>query len=208
MGCAVPPGTFETVAQPSWARGSRRSMAIAGRAQYRIKRSNLGRSSAFTTRKLTIEHLKTLASVCLYTDPLIAVLPCSRLMKTKRVRVSDLAADSFVLFHREGSSTLFDTITSVCNDAGFSPRVENEPNMMQTVLSLVEAEQGVSIVPACVRNLRRDGVRFYRLQPDKVTVELVAVWKKDRPSVVLRGFLDLLNTNASRIRKKASVSWV
>jgi hypothetical protein len=48
----------------------------------------------------------------------------------------------------------------------------------------------------------------YGLQPDKIGVDLVAVWKKDRASVVLRGFLDLLNTNASRIRKKASVSWV
>ena len=37
----------------------------------------------------------------------------------------------------------------ICNDAGFSPRVENEPNMMPTVLSMLEAEQGVSIVP-CV----------------------------------------------------------
>jgi hypothetical protein len=45
------------------------------------------------------------------------------------------------------------------------------------------------------------------VQPDKVRIELVAVWKKDRPSVVLRGFLDLLNANASRIRKKAGVSW-
>jgi DNA-binding transcriptional LysR family regulator len=158
------------------------------------------------TRKLTIEQLKTFASVCLYTDPLIAVLPQSRQVKTKRVRASDLANDSFILFHREGSPILFDTIMAVCNDAGFSPRVENEPNMMQTVLSLVEAEQGVSIVPACVRNLRCDGVRFYRLQPDKVRVELVAVWEKESPSAVLRGFLDLMNANTSRIRKNAKVS--
>jgi hypothetical protein len=37
----------------------------------------------------------------------------------------------------------------MCQKAGFCPRVENQPNMLQTVLSLVEAEQGVSIVPAC-----------------------------------------------------------
>jgi len=57
------------------------------------------------------------------------------------------------------------------------PRVENQPHMLQTVLSLVEAEQGVSIVPACARNLRSNGVRFYRLQPDDVRVELVAAWE-------------------------------
>jgi DNA-binding transcriptional LysR family regulator len=124
-------------------------------------------------------------------------------VKTKRVRISDLANESFVLFHREEAPALFDTITGMCNDAGFSPRVENSSNMMQTVLSLVEAEEGVSIVPACVRSPRSGGVRFYRLQPDDVRVELVAAWKKESPSVVLRAFLDLINANASMIRKKA-----
>jgi DNA-binding transcriptional LysR family regulator len=77
--------------------------------------------------------------------------------------------------------------------------------MMQTVLSLVQAEVGVSIVPACVRNLRSDAVRFYRLQPDEVRVELVAAWKKETPSVALRAFLDLIDAKASLIRKKAEI---
>ena len=157
------------------------------------------------TRTLTAEQNKTFSSRHLYNDPMMAVLPVSRQVKTKRVRISDLANESFVLFHREGAPGLFDTITGMCNDAGFSPRVENEPCMMQTVLSLVEAEEGVSIVPACVRNLRSDAVRFYRLQPDEVRVELVAAWKKETRSVVLRAFLDLINANASQIGKKAEL---
>jgi DNA-binding transcriptional LysR family regulator len=36
------------------------------------------------TRRLTTEQLKTFASKCLYSDPLIAVLPRSRHVKTKR----------------------------------------------------------------------------------------------------------------------------
>ena len=157
------------------------------------------------TRTLTAEQSKTLSSRHLYYDPMMAVLPASRRVKTKRVRISDLANESFVLFHRELAPGLFDTITGMCNDAGFSPRIENASNMMQTVLSLVEAEEGVSIVPACVRSLRSDGVRFYRLQPDDVRVELVAAWKKESPTVVLRAFLDLIKANASMIRKKAEL---
>ena len=157
------------------------------------------------TRTLTAEQSKTLSSRHLYYDPMMAVLPASRRVKTKRVRISDLANENFVLFHREEAPGLFDTITGMCKDAGFSPRVENSSNMMQTVLSLVEAEEGVSIVPACVRSLRSDGVRFYRLRPDDVRVELVAAWKKESPSVVLRAFLDLINANASMIRKKAEL---
>ena len=155
------------------------------------------------TRTLTAERSRTFSSRCLYSDPLMAVLPVSEQVRTKCIRISDLAKESFVLFDREGYPRLFDTIIRMCNKAGFSPKVENQPSMMQTVLSLVEAEQGVSIVPACVRNLRSDGVRFYRLQPDDVRVELVAAWKKETPSVALQAFLDLIDAKALLIRKKA-----
>jgi hypothetical protein len=43
------------------------------------------------------------------------------------------------------------------------------------------------------------------LQPDEVRVELVAAWKKENPSVVLRSFLDLIDANASQIRKNAEL---
>jgi DNA-binding transcriptional LysR family regulator len=157
------------------------------------------------TRTLTSEQSRTFSSRVLYRDPMMAVLPRSKRLKSKSVRVADLANESLVLFHRDGSPGLFDTITAMCQKAGFCPRVDCQPNMMQTVLSLVEAEQGVSIVPACVRNLRSDGVRFYRLQPDYVRVELVAAWKKTNSSVVLRGFLELIDANAAQIRSKAEL---
>ena len=157
------------------------------------------------TRALTTEQSKMFSSRHLYYDPMVAVLPVSKTVKTKRLRISDLARERFVLFHREGAPPLFDTIVGMCNEAGFSPRVECDPNMMQTVLSIVEAEQGISIVPACARNLRSHGIRFYRLQPDEVRVELVAAWKKETPSVALRAFLDLIDAKAPVIRKKAEI---
>jgi DNA-binding transcriptional LysR family regulator len=157
------------------------------------------------TRTPTGQRSKIFTWRCLYHDPMVAVLPSSIEMKTKRLQVADLANERFILFHREGAPTLYDMITRMCNDAGFSPKVENEPNMMQTVLSLVEAGEGVAIVPACVRNLRCDGVRFFRLQPDDVKIEVVVAWKKENSSVVLRSFLDLVNAKALHIRRNAEL---
>ena len=48
-------------------------------------------------------------------------------------------------------------------------------------------------------------VRFYRLLPDDVRVDLVAAWKKETPSVALRALLDLIDSKASLIRKKAKI---
>jgi DNA-binding transcriptional LysR family regulator len=157
------------------------------------------------TRTLTPEQSKIFSSRMLYSDPMMAVLPASRQAKTKSVRLTDLSKESFVLFHREEAPPLFDTITRMCNKVGFSPKVECEPNLMQTVLTIVAAEQGVSIVPACVRNLRSDGVCFYRLQPDDVRIELVAAWKKQAPSVALRAFLDVIDEKLRFIHQKAEL---
>jgi DNA-binding transcriptional LysR family regulator len=155
------------------------------------------------TRALTAESSKTCTSFCLYRDPMLVVLPASRKVRTQTVRVADLALERFVLFYRDGASGLYDTVVGMCNDAGFSPLVEYESDRAQTVLSLVAAEQGISIVPASLRNLWTKGVRFYRLQPDEVRVALVAAWKKEAPSVALRAFIELVKANAAHIRKKA-----
>src|SRR6201984_1815679 len=66
------------------------------------------------TRTLTAEQSRTFSSRVLYCDPMMAVLPRSRPVKSKRVRIADLANESFVLFHREGYTGLFDTTIFMC----------------------------------------------------------------------------------------------
>src|SRR5580658_2035556 len=111
------------------------------------------------TRTLSLERSKNRQSRVLLRDPLVAVLPGSRRLKSKRIRLADLANERFILFHRKGAPGVFDTIVGACRAQGFSPRVENEPNSMQTILFLVEAEEGVAIVPASTSNLRSNGDR-------------------------------------------------
>jgi DNA-binding transcriptional LysR family regulator len=154
----------------------------------------------------SLEHSKNLQSRVLLRDPLVAVLPRSRKLKSKKIRLADLANERFILFHRKGAPGVFDTIIGACRSQGFSPRVENEPNSMQTILSLVEAEEGVAIVPASTSNLRSNGVQFVRLVPDNLYLDLIAVWPLGEHSAVLRTFLDFLSANADAIRAKAELA--
>ncbi len=156
------------------------------------------------TRTLSLERSKNFRSKVLLRDPLVAVLPRSRQIKSNKIQLAGLAHERFVLFHRQGAPGVFDTIVGACRAQGFSPRVENEPNSMQTVLSLVEAEEGVAIVPASTGNLRSNGVQFVRLQPD-LYLDLIAAWPSGESSVVLGTFLDFLDTNIEVIRQKAKV---
>src|ERR1700732_468499 len=160
------------------------------------------------TRALSLERSKNRQSRVLLRDPLIAVLPRSRKLKSKnkKIRLADLANERFILFHRKGAPAVFDTIVGACRSQGFSPRVENEPNSMQTILSLVEAEEGVAIVPASTSNLPANGVEFARLVPDSLYLDLIVVWPVGEPSAVLRTFLDFLSANADAIRAKAELT--
>jgi DNA-binding transcriptional LysR family regulator len=158
------------------------------------------------TRTLSLERSKNRQSRVLLRDPLVAVLPRSRKLKSKRIQLVDLADERFILFHRQGAPGVFDTIVGACRSQGFSPRVENEPNSMQTILSLVEAEEGVAIVPASTSNLRSNGVQFVRLVPDSLYLDLIVAWPLGEPSVVLCTFLDFLSANTEAIRAKAELA--
>jgi DNA-binding transcriptional LysR family regulator len=155
------------------------------------------------TRTLSSDRQSSFSTKLILREPLLLALPRARKVKAKRIRIADLTSERFMIFQRALSPELFDTIIRVCNAQGFSPKVHDELNTMQTVLTTVEADEGIAIVPASARNLRCDNVDFFRLQPDEVRIDLIAAWPRKEPSVALRTFLELLSEELPAIRKKA-----
>lgn len=153
------------------------------------------------TRPPSADRSASYESRLLFQEPLVVALPKTREVTTERVRIADLASERFVIFQRKSSPAVFDTIVRVCNENGFSPRLHNELNNMNSVLATVEADEGVAIVSAMASNLRADNVRFYRLEPDKVRVDFVAMWPKKEPSIALKSFLELLDEQMPVIRQ-------
>jgi DNA-binding transcriptional LysR family regulator len=157
------------------------------------------------TRPLSADRRSSYESRLLVREPLVVAIPKTRKVKTKRIRISDLAGGRFVIFQRASSPEVFDTIIRACNDSGFSPRLHNELNNMQLVLSTVEAEEGVAIVSASAANLRADNISFLRLQPDNVRIDFLAVWRRREPSIPLKSFLELLEEELPTIRRKCGI---
>jgi len=154
------------------------------------------------TRPPSADRASSYESRLLFREPLVVAVPNTRKVKAKRIRVADLAGERIVTFQRASSPAVFDTIIRVCNDSGFSPRLHNELNNMHSVLATVEAEEGVAIVTATARNLRADKVSFFRLQPDDVRIDFVAIWKKEEPSIALKQFVELLDEELPAIQQK------
>ena len=79
--------------------------------------------------------------------------------------------------------------------AGVTPDIGQEAIQMQTIVSLVSAGMGIALVPQSVSNLMRPGVEYRALSDPTPLVETGLAWRRDNPSPVLQGFLELLRKN-------------
>lgn len=107
------------------------------------------------------------------------------------VSLREFADEPFVLFNRDQGPGLYDQIIAACSDAGFSPNLTQQGSEMQTLLGLVAAGLGVSLVPSSMQNLRRPGLVFKTLADKPSEIELSLALRCGEPSPVERAFLDV-----------------
>ncbi|UBU15984.1 LysR family transcriptional regulator [Nonomuraea gerenzanensis] len=123
---------------------------------------------------------------------LLAALPTGHPLAGRTpLPASALAGEAFVLFPRRYGSGLYDQIMAVARAAGFEPVVVQEAVQMQTIVGLVAAGIGVSVVPESVARLRRGDVVFRPLSPATRVVTLDVTWRTGDPNPVVRNFRDL-----------------
>lgn len=100
-----------------------------------------------------------------------SVHPLAR--KSAAVPLKALEHEAFVLFPRTQAAELHDTLTHMCRQAGFSPRILHEADSWAAVVSLVDAGLGITIAPASARWLSPAGVAFRELQGARAHTELM-----------------------------------
>ncbi|MBY0241681.1 MAG: LysR family transcriptional regulator [Burkholderiaceae bacterium] len=125
-------------------------------------------------------------------EPLVLAAPLGLITRRGKVALKDLPPLPLIIFPRAISPGLYDAILSVFRAAGLTPAIGQEAIQMQTIVSLVSAGMGIALVPQSVSNLMRPGVEYRALADPTPQVETGLAWRRDNPSPVLLGFLDLL----------------
>lgn len=98
-------------------------------------------------------------------ESLLVALPATHpLSRRTRLDPRDLAEEPFVFFPREAHPVLHDRIIAVLHGAGVTPRIVQESNEWLTVVALVEAGMGLSIVPESFRSIRSSQLRYRPLR--------------------------------------------
>jgi DNA-binding transcriptional LysR family regulator len=125
-------------------------------------------------------------------EPLIAVLPKKhRLARQSKIRLFDLANDPWVMFPRENGAFVYDLIISLCQKAGFSPRIIEEADAVQTRLGLIASGFGVHLVHRTWETMPYPGVAYVVVEPT-ATIGLSCYWRKDNANPILRTFIDVV----------------
>ena len=98
------------------------------------------------------------------------------------------------------SASFYDHALSVCAAAGFAPRIVQEANELFTVISLVRAGLGVSLVPRSAALMRLPGVRFRELTLPEAAWNIAMAWHRDSADEPLvRRFVEMVSRGSRDI---------
>jgi DNA-binding transcriptional LysR family regulator len=154
------------------------------------------------TRPLPPGH-PDLAVQLLFRESLLAVTAETHPLASRpRIELSALAQEPFVLLDRTVAVGMYDHIISACRTAGFSPSVVHSPDLMATVLTMVAAELGVSVVPEGVRNLRSRQVAYVPISPALDPLPLIMCWRAKSNSPPRDAFLHLVRERAAALQEE------
>jgi DNA-binding transcriptional LysR family regulator len=112
----------------------------------------------------------------------------------KTVDLAALASEPFVVLNRRESPQGYQQTLQICSNHGFTPKIEHEPRLMQTLLMLVDAGLGISILPLSAQLQASDTLRFISLKEQQRGHELVAAWKKNNTNPSIPLFLKEIET--------------
>lgn len=117
----------------------------------------------------------------------LALTPGHRLSKLRRVPLTKLGEERFIVFKRSAAPATHDFILRACRSAGLEPNVVKQSDRAQSILDLVAAGMGIAVVPEHFQRYRTE-LTFRQCIPEFPTLSLCMAWRQNDHSRALRSF--------------------
>lgn len=128
-----------------------------------------------------------------FEDTFSIVLPKNHKIDSKNFKgMHSFKEEHFILFSQNYSPLYYDTVMSICEDAGFLPKVSHKSVHAQTIFTLVENNLGIAIVPTSLHQGFNMNVKFIELKQIPQRAILSVIWKEDNRNPVLQNCMHLL----------------
>ena len=119
----------------------------------------------------------------------------------ERVPWRALADHPYILFSRRRAPAFEAVLARACHDAGVTLKVKYEVEHPHTILAIVEAGLGISLVPASLETLKRPGIAYRRLRPAGPTLETLIGWRRGTERPLVQAFVRVAR-EVARSRKR------
>ncbi|KPD02781.1 LysR family transcriptional regulator [Moellerella wisconsensis] len=100
--------------------------------------------------------------------------------ESSHVDIALLADYPLIFFERDVGTALYDEILHLLTAAGVTPTISQEAGEAMTILGLVAAGMGISIITQSFTRMKVDGVRYLKLSDKTATSEVWLVSNKQR----------------------------
>ena len=125
-----------------------------------------------------------LISTPLFREHLVLVVPSS-FHDRKKEGLAGFRDQPFIFLSRSGSESFHDHSLRLCRIAGFTPHVVQEARELFTILNLVRAGLGVSLVPSSAVRIKVPGVRFHELHMKEAIWRIGIAWNRTSEKNIL-----------------------
>jgi DNA-binding transcriptional LysR family regulator len=134
-------------------------------------------------------------NIRLVNDPLVVVLHDKhRLAAHGKIALDELANEPWVMFPRENDPLIYDRIITLCQSAGFSPRIVHETGHMLTRLGLVASGYGVHLVHDAWRTMPYPGIAYVPVEPS-ARISVCCFWRRDNDNVLVRNMIEIARSH-------------
>jgi len=137
-------------------------------------------------------HSEALKVQTLFFDPFMVVIPASGLkFETQHELAIYLKNSPFIFFNKDFAPSYNDKLIEICARMGFKPSIVHEANNVHSILQLIEAGLGVSILPYSLK--QQYGylkVSFIELENIPVNTEVALAYKPTNKSAALQWFIE------------------
>jgi DNA-binding transcriptional LysR family regulator len=162
--------------------------------------ATLHQLDAIEARKLDLGFVRppevalpdTITLTMLREDPLVLILPAdSPLARHSEVHMRDLQGMPFVMYPKAAGTGIYHQIFRLCRAAGFVPQIAMEAGEASTIIGLVAAGLGVSLLPQPFDRIQMDGVVYRPLADSAATTSLLLAQRRDEDHPLVAAFVAL-----------------
>ncbi|WP_342041610.1 LysR family transcriptional regulator [Bacillus sp. OTU2372] len=158
----------------------------------------LGEIDIGFTFSLSIDKYTEIVSRKISNIPFAVVMNSEHpLANHKKISINSIASEPIIVINQEISPDGFKHIFELFTKNGFSPNIVQECSQFETVLLMVEAGIGISILPVAMQN-PPSTLRFNELEEYVEDIDFIIAWNKNNqnPLVPLftKEFEALMNT--------------